>query len=165
MAHDMMLKHKETVHLLFNQLWNWVQHERSQICVAEGWYLLRILAMQKLITITLWGFGKEKNINHIFHYVYPRETWTELYGKSLWNHILWTYSKCCKAVLILLEFKRFWQWCIPLRITGFLDVVHCLELPVSKTLCFLVSRIPDDGRSPETQRFWILNLIFKLESF
>jgi hypothetical protein len=28
--------------------------------------------------------------------------------------------------------------------------------PVSETLCFLVSRIPDAGQTPETQWFWVL---------
>jgi hypothetical protein len=27
--------------------------------------------------------------------------------------------------------------------------------PLSETLCFLVSRIPDDGQSPKTQQFWV----------
>jgi hypothetical protein len=26
--------------------------------------------------------------------------------------------------------------------------------PVSETLCFLVSKIPDGGQSPKTQKFW-----------
>jgi hypothetical protein len=30
---------------------------------------------------------------------------------------------------------------------------------VSETLCFLVSRILDDGRSPKTQQFWVLYTI------
>jgi hypothetical protein len=29
---------------------------------------------------------------------------------------------------------------------------------VSEKLCFLVSRIPDDGQNPKTQRFWVDNL-------
>jgi hypothetical protein len=31
--------------------------------------------------------------------------------------------------------------------------------PVSETMCFLVFRIPDDGRSPQTQYFWVLYTI------
>jgi hypothetical protein len=31
--------------------------------------------------------------------------------------------------------------------------------PVSETMCFLVLRIPDDRRSPETQRYWAFRLL------
>jgi hypothetical protein len=34
--------------------------------------------------------------------------------------------------------------------------------PVSEALCFLVFRIPDDGRSPETQWFWVLYIIARI---
>jgi hypothetical protein len=33
--------------------------------------------------------------------------------------------------------------------------------PVSEKVRFLVFRIPDDGQSPETQRFWVFLLVFK----
>jgi hypothetical protein len=33
--------------------------------------------------------------------------------------------------------------------------------PVSKTLCFLVFRIPDDGQNPETQWFWVLYTVVR----
>jgi hypothetical protein len=32
--------------------------------------------------------------------------------------------------------------------------------PVSETSCFLFSRIPDDEKSPKSQKFYVLALIF-----
>jgi hypothetical protein len=64
---------------------------------------------------------------------------------------------------IVVDSKGFWRWCITLRITGFLDffpLSGILETrkhdvsetgSISETSCFLVSRIPDDGKSPKIQ--------------
>jgi hypothetical protein len=76
-----------------------------------------------------------------------------------------------------IDSNEFWQWCTVLRITRFLGFAHHLVFlklentmflrdpneqvsspphlrmeknPVSETLCFLVSRILDDGQSPKT---------------
>jgi hypothetical protein len=34
--------------------------------------------------------------------------------------------------------------------------------PVSEMSCFLVFRIPDNGKSPKTQEFWLLLELWKM---
>jgi hypothetical protein len=56
----------------------------------------------------------------------------------------------------------------PLERANLLSLGQCLPHhlrtetdPVTETLCFVVSRILDDGKSPKTQQFWVLYTIVR----